>query len=196
MIFSKKEGIISRNFFFIFLSTSQIHIHWTNQNNFSFLSCESMSSIDEYIRNLSSSSIKCPNFDKSALNNAFTSSYSVALKQLLDANCHLYCCDDCTDYIARKICNTLNDDIGAFLGELKKITARNYKFDMVMTNLLMNHCIEHFDVHFHQFVLTQIVNKLTPPELDQVNQVILHKFVNRRMGNLKKSRMGLRHNPY
>lgn len=154
-------------------------------------SCNSMSSIDEYLRNRSSNLVTCPNFESLVQDNAVA--YSTALRQLLNAHENRYCCDNCTDYIARKICSTRNDDIGAFLDELKKIASNGYSFNTVMINLLMNHCIEHFDMNFHQFVLTRIVNKRTP-EMDLVNEEILQKFVNKRLnfGLQQRQTLGMR----
>lgn len=153
-----------------------------------------MSSIDEYLRNRSSSLVTCPNFESLVQDNAVA--YSTALRQLLNAHENRYCCDNCTDYIARKICSTRNDDIGAFLDELRKIASNGYSFNTVMINFLMNHCIEHFNMNFHQFVLTRIVNKKTP-EMDLVNKEILQKFVNKRLnfGLQQRQTLGMRRRP-
>lgn len=188
----------SRKRFYSFCS----QIHNINCLIFCF-SCESMSSIDEYLakrRRLNNSSsgsfssnsvvAACPNFIGTAhTNNTGSPSYSMMLKQLLNLNPNRYCCDHCIDYFARKICNHHNDELGSFLAELKMIKKRGYKFNAVMINMMMRHCTEHFDMHFHQFVLTKILNDSSV--LEHVNEDSLQKFVNRRLTNVKQIRLGL-----
>lgn len=118
--------------------------------------------------------------------------YSMALKQLMEIIRGSGELDGkCIEYIVQKILHSDNDNIGGFRMELKQIVANGYKFNMTTINKLMNHCIVHFDVSFHQFVLTSIVNKLTADELDQLNESILMKFTEKRLANVKRQRMGL-----
>lgn len=119
-------------------------------------------------------------------------SYSHALKQLVSIIYSLgKPTEVCIDYIARKIICEDNDNIGAFLNDLKEICSNGYKFKITMVNRLMQHCIDNFNIDFHQFVLTRIVNKLSKSELDVVNSTTLNSFVARRMANVKQHRMGL-----
>lgn len=120
------------------------------------------------------------------------SSYSKALKRLANAIYGLGTpTDRCMNYIVRKIFSAENEDIGAFLDELKKLCAKGYKLNATMINKLMVHCTDNFDVPLHQFVLTRIVNKLSKSELDTLNETILKKFVDRKMEHIKHQRVGL-----
>lgn len=118
--------------------------------------------------------------------------YSKALKQLVSSIYSLGRPSDmCIDYIVRKITNNDNDNIAEFLDELKIISGNGYKFNVTTINKLMVYSYENFNLNFHQFVLKNIVNKLSPPELDLVNANILSKFTQRRLSNVKQQRMGL-----
>lgn len=118
--------------------------------------------------------------------------YSKALKQLVSSIYGLGRPSEmCIDYIVRKITNTDNDNIAAFLDELKMISGTGYKFNITTINKLMKYSYENFNLNFHQFVLTQIVNKLSPSDLELVNGNILSKFTERRLSNVRQQRMGL-----
>lgn len=118
--------------------------------------------------------------------------YSAALKQLIEDICKSQSFNGkCIGYIAQKIVCGQNDNIGMFIKELKRICGAGYNFDPLMVNRLMKYCTEHFDMNFHQFVLTQIVNKLTKSKLDNLNESILREFVERRLLHERQLRIGL-----
>lgn len=119
-------------------------------------------------------------------------SYSLALKELIK----MICSDgipsnNWSDYIARKIVHNDNDNLGSFKNELEQLLRLGYKFKITMVNKLMNHCIANFDVNLHQLILMKIINPLTKSELDLINESVLKKFVDKRMGSVKIQRMGL-----
>lgn len=116
-------------------------------------------------------------------------SYSKALKQFISILGKPS--EMCIGYIARKILSHANDNIGSFLDELKLIVATGHKFNVTEINKLMMYCNENFNMNFHQFVLTRILNKLPAEELNKLNQDILTKFANRRLAHVKQQRMGL-----
>lgn len=95
------------------------------------------------------------------------------------------------DYIARKIFDNGHDNVDAFFAELKQMLKHGYKFSAPHINKLMDYCIRNFNVEFHQFVLTSILNKLQPTELDLVNSDILRQFSQRRLDHGSQFRLGL-----
>lgn len=116
-----------------------------------------------------------------------TGSYSSALKQLIteigdDFNKN-------ADFIVRKIVNKDNDDMFAFFEELKAIEASGYKFNTVLTNKLMEDCMDKFNINYYHFILQKIVNKMTKEELEQFKEGDLNKFVNTHLDHVQRQRL-------
>lgn len=137
-----------------------------------------MSSIDEYI-----ATAQYDTGFKLLLNQE--SSYAVALKQLIKSIGDM---QSNIDYVARKILNKHNDDVFAFFTELNEIDNTGYKFDIVMVNLLMENCTQNYNMEFHHFIQTRIINRMSKPELDQLNHDIFDKFVNVRLRHVAQQR--------
>lgn len=118
--------------------------------------------------------------------------YSTALKELINTS-HSSGTpnDEWYEYIAKKIFHNNNDNLGAFQKELKQIISSGYKFNVTMINRLMDYCTINFDVNLHQLILTQILNKLPPNELDGISESVLKKFTAKRMANINGQRIGL-----
>lgn len=112
-------------------------------------------------------------------------SYSTALKQLM---IKIGSVETNIEYITNKILDKGNDNIFAFFDELKTIVASGYKLNTVNTNMLMADCIEKYDMNYHHFIQTQIVNKMTQTELQKLNQSNLHKFVQARLDHVRRQR--------
>lgn len=115
------------------------------------------------------------------------SSYALALRRLIKGIGNVQT-SNCTDYIARKILNKRNDNLLEFFDELKTMESVGYKFDFVMINLLMEYCVQKFDMGFYQFIQTRIINKLSKADLDQLNQDIFSKFIKVRMAHVAQQR--------
>lgn len=114
-------------------------------------------------------------------------SYAVALKELLKSIGDIQS-NNCVDFVARKILNERNDDVFGFFAELKEIESTGYKFDIVMVNLLMENCTRKYNMDFHQFIQTRIINKMSKNELNLLQQDILDKFVKVRLAHVAKQR--------
>lgn len=93
--------------------------------------------------------------------------------------------------IVWKILDQRNLNISAFHNELKDILQCGYVFNVLMINRLMQYCIRNYNMKFHQFVLTCILNKLSKNELDQLNQESLEKFAYVRTQQNCLHRLGL-----
>lgn len=81
------------------------------------------------------------------------------------------------DFITRKICKT-NDDMLSYLNELKQIKNSGYGFQAITINALMEYALEKYNVEFYGFVL-EIVNKLNPDQLNDLNEEKLNRFFKR-----------------
>lgn len=137
-----------------------------------------MTSIDEYIATLQ--------YDAGfkALRNQ-ERSYATALKRLIET---IGGVGSNLDFVARKILHQDNDDVFAFFAELEAIEKTGYQFNIVMANLLMEKCIQKYNMHFHHFIQTRVINRMLKDDMDQLNQNILEKFVKVRLGHVAQQR--------
>lgn len=92
------------------------------------------------------------------------------------------------DFIARKIVDKHNDDMFGFFAQLKAIENTGYKFDFTLVNLLMENCIQKYNMDFYQFIQTRIINKMPKNELDLLNPDILQQFVKVRLEHVARQR--------
>lgn len=118
-----------------------------------------------------------------------TKSYAAALKQLINSIGDIQLqSKNCIDYIARKILNQRNDDVHGFFAELKTIESTGYKFDVILTNVLMENCIQNYHMDFYQFIQTRVLNQMSQIELDGLNQPLLERFVKVRLSHVAQQR--------
>lgn len=116
-------------------------------------------------------------------------SYAAALKQLIAGIGDIRLQNkNCIDFIARKILNQRNDDVHGFFAELKTIESTGYKFDVILANVLMESCIEKYNMDFYQFIQTRVVNQMTKIEIDGLNQPLLDRFVKVRLSHVAQQR--------
>lgn len=122
-------------------------------------------------------------------------SYSSALKELINKIGDLQS-NNCITFVADKILNKRNDNVFSFFGELQAIESSGYKFNSALVNFLMEDCLRNYNMNYHHFIQTRIVNKLTTTELNQLNEKVLIRFVDERMRHVKQQRcLGLSRPP-
>lgn len=92
------------------------------------------------------------------------------------------------DFIARKIASVHNDKMSEFIDELKQITRQNYRFNPLMVNAMMRHCLQNYNHHFHDFIAQQVLKHV---QANDLHQDVLNDF-NRQRPRLLQRRGLLR----